>query len=169
MPTTTRSTTAATRDFARAVVGTERRATRVTPTRTLHLPTGDFLETEEETEDKSVLDRELASDKKFFELDAKSKPEASDSEGRGKKGYRDYFGIWGDDLDDNDTTRDLLAEEGVGSGSDREETQNDRVRAAGDLKEGFDCDGGDDHVGFFGKNIWPEESGKRALAVSARP
>ena len=65
MPTRTRSTTAATRDFARAVVGTKRRATRVTPTRTLHLPTRDFLE----TEDERVFDRELASDKKFFELD----------------------------------------------------------------------------------------------------
>ena len=50
-------------------------------TRTLYLPTRDFLDTEEETEDKRVFDRELASDKKFFELDAKSKSESSDSEG----------------------------------------------------------------------------------------
>ena len=118
MPTRTFSTTAATRDFARAVVGTKRKVMRVTPTRTLHLPTRDFLDTEEETEDNRVFDRELASDKKFFELDAKSKSEASNSEGRGKKGYRDHFGIGGEDLDNNDTTHDLLAEEGVGSGSD---------------------------------------------------
>ena len=76
-----RSTTAVTRDFVRADVGTKQRATRVTPTRTLHLPTRDFLE----TEDERVFDRELASDKKFFELDAKSKSEASDSEGRGRR------------------------------------------------------------------------------------
>ena len=82
MPTRTRSTTAATRDFATAVVGTKRRATRVTLTRTLHLPTRNFLGTEEGTEDERVFDRELASDKKFFELDAKSKSEASDSESR---------------------------------------------------------------------------------------
>ena len=38
---------------------------------------------------------------------------------------------------------------------------------AGGFKEGFDCgvdgvdgDGGDARVGFFGKNIWPEELGK---------
>ena len=108
-----------------------------------------------------MFDRELASDKEFFKLDAKSKSEASDLEGRGKKGYRDYFGIRGEDLDNNDTTRGLLAEEGVGSGSDREETKNDRARAAGDFKEGFNCGvDGDARVGFFGKNIWPEELGK---------
>ena len=52
----------------------------------------------------------------------------------------------------------------MGSGSNREETKNNRGRAAGNFKEGFDCDvdvdGGDGGVGFFGKNIWPEESGK---------
>ena len=118
-----------------------------------------------------MFDRKIASNKKFFELDAKSKSEASDSEGRGKKVYRDYFGIGGKDLDNNDTTRDLLAEEGVGSGSDREETKNDRGRAAGDFKDGFDCgvdgdgvDGGDARVGFFGKNIWTEESGKPIIS-----
>ena len=111
-----------------------------------------------------MFDRELASDKKLFELDAKSKSEVRDSEGRGKKGYRDYFGIRGEDLDNNDTTRDLLAEEGVGSGSDREETKNDRGRAAVHFKEGFDCGAdGDARVGFFGKNIWPEESGKPSI------
>ena len=108
-----------------------------------------------------MFDPKLASDKKFFELDAKSKSEASDSEGRGKKVDRDYFGIGGEDLDNNDTTRDLLAEEKVGSGSDREETKNDRGRAAVNFKEGFDCGvDGNVRVGFFGKNIWPEELGK---------
>ena len=56
----------------------------------------------------------------------------------------------------------------MGSGSDREETKNDRGRAAGDFKEGFDCgidgDGGDARVGFFEKNIWPEESGKPSIS-----
>ena len=118
-----------------------------------------------------VFGRKLARDKKFFQLDAKSKSEASDSEGRGKKGYRDYFGIGGEDLDNNDTTRNLLAGGGVGSGSDREETKNDRGRAAGDFKEGFDCgvdghdDGGDVRVGFFGKNVWPENPGKPSISA----
>ena len=53
----------------------------------------------------------------------------------------------------------------MGSGSDREETKNDRGRAAVDFKERFDCGGdGDASIGFFGKNIWPEESGKRSIS-----
>ena len=55
-------------------------------------------------------------------------------------------------------------------GSDQEETKDDRWRAAGDFKEGFDCgvdgdgvDSGDTRVGFFGKNIWPDESGKPSI------
>ena len=117
-----------------------------------------------------MFDRKINSYKKFIELDAKSKSEASDWEGRGKKGYRDYFGIRGEDLDDNDTMHNLLAEEGVGSGSDREETKNDRVRAAGDLKEGFDCDGGDAPASdSLGRIPGRRNQGNRILAVSARP
>ena len=76
----------------------------------------------------------------------------------------------GEDFDNKDGTRDLLTEEGAGSGSDREETKDDRGRAAGNFKEGFDCgvdgdgvDSGDARVGFFGKNIWPDESGKSSI------
>ena len=59
----------------------------------------------------------------------------------------------------------------MGSESDREATKNDRGRAAGDFKEGFDrgvdgdgVDGGDARVGFFWKNIWPENSGKPSIS-----
>ena len=117
-----------------------------------------------------MFDRELASDKKFFELDAKSKSEASDSEGRGKKVYRDYFGIGGQDLDNNDTTRDLLAEEGVGSGSDREETKNDRGRAAVNFKrDSTAAPTATPASDSSGRISGRRNQGNRALAVSARP
>ena len=125
-------------------------------------------ETEEETKGETEGEKVFDKSKKFFELDAKSKSEASDSEGGGKKGYRGYFGTGGG-ISITSTARAISWRRmsGIGIRSRRYEV---RSRAAGDFKDGFDCgvkgDGGDGNdacIKFFGKNIWPDKSGKPSI------
>mmetsp|Transcript_37088 Transcript_37088/g.66810 ORF Transcript_37088/g.66810 Transcript_37088/m.66810 type:complete len:497 (-) Transcript_37088:126-1616(-) len=125
--------------------------------------------------DQEVMDGVLDKSKKFFELDLESKLEISngsgggnDLESSGKKGYRGYFGIGGEDLDNKDGTRDLLAEEGAGS--KQNETKDIRKHTAGDFKEGFDCGLESNHVSsddarikFFGENLWPDEPNNASI------
>ena len=91
---------------------------------------------------------------------------------RGKKGYRRYFGIMGEDLDNKEGTHDLRAEEGAGS--DKEETKKDRGRVAGNVEEGYDCGvamatavtPASDSSGRISDQT---SQGNRALPVFARP
>lgn len=119
--------------------------------------------------DQGLMDGVMDKSKKFFELDLESKLEVSNRSGAGngrKKGYRGYFGIGGEDLENKDGTRDLRAEEGIGP------VQNDSTGgqkpAAGDFKEGFDCglecgDLNDARIKFFGENLWPDELNKSSI------
>ena len=98
--------------------------------------------------EQEVIDSALDVSKKFFALDLRSKLEVSNcnNDEEKKSGYRGYFDLGGEDLDNKDGTRDLVAEEGGLS--------KDNTSKRGDHKEGFDC-GNEDS--FFGRNIWPDE------------
>ncbi|KAL7537535.1 hypothetical protein ACHAXR_007894 [Thalassiosira sp. AJA248-18] len=117
--------------------------------------------------DQEVMEGVLEKSKEFFELDLESKLKVSSNGSGGtngggedvavdaneKKGYRGYFGIGGEDLENKDGTRDLNSEEGA--------TKNSPKRTKGDMKEGVDygleIDNDDDaRIKFFGKNIWPD-------------
>jgi len=119
---------------------------------------------------QEAMDGVLEKSKKFFDLDLDSKLEASNGGGDDseKKGYRGYFEIGGEDLENKDGTRDLVAEEGAGS--DHNATQNSQKHTTGDFKEGFDCglesDNGDDddaRTKFFGANLWPDEANNPSI------
>ena len=95
-----------------------------------------------------------------MDLESKLKASNVNAKGGGKKGYRGYFGIGGEDLDNKDGTRDLDAEEGAIS----EKDATNKKQVTGDFKEGFDCglesingDDNDARIKFFGKNLWPDE------------
>jgi len=97
----------------------------------------------------------MAMSKKFFDLDLQAKLDVSNEviEGTEKKGYRGYFGLGKEDLENKDGTRDLEAEEGGAK---------QRIMK-GDFKEGFDCgdeiaDAEDARIKFFGQNLWPNEA-----------
>ncbi|KAL9184545.1 hypothetical protein ACHAXT_012515 [Thalassiosira profunda] len=107
---------------------------------------------------EDVMEGVMDKSKRFFDLDLKSKLNA----GKQGQGYRGYFEVGGEDLDNKDGTRDLVAEEG------KENNQNaTKKRVAGDFKEGFDCglESADDAcTQFFGDNVWPDESNNTTIA-----
>ena len=109
--------------------------------------------------DQDVMEGVMKQSKKFFGLDLESKLQVSnEGSGGNKKGYRGYFGIGGENLENKDGTRDLNAEEGKTTGKQNATTK----KMAGDFKEGFDCgleisDENDARIKFFGKNLWPDE------------
>jgi isopenicillin N synthase-like dioxygenase len=114
-----------------------------------------------------VMDDVMDISRKLFDLDLESKLDLRNGEDdtaattstdetqkkKKKKGYRGYFGIGAEDLDNKDGTRDLANEE--------EETKEVTITAApvkGDFKEGYDVGlDNDSHHAFFGRNVWPDE------------
>lgn len=115
------------------------------------------------------MDDVLEKSKQFFDLDLESKLKASNGgDGSEKKGYRGYFEIGGEDLENMDGTRDLVAEEGAGL--DHKATKNSQKHTTGDFKEGFDCglesdNGNDDdaRTKFFGANLYPDETNNPSI------
>jgi isopenicillin N synthase-like dioxygenase len=102
--------------------------------------------------------------KRLFELDLKSKiglnavagSISDDEKETKKKGYRGYFGIGEEDLDNKDGTRDLAYEEQTKTTSYSSSLKKTTMKG-GDFKEGFDVGLDDTHQAFFGKNVWPDE------------
>ena len=105
--------------------------------------------------DQNLMQNVMHKSRLFFDLPLKDKLSVGNREG--SSGYRGYFGIGMEDLDNKDGTRDLVKEEG------------DAKPIKGDQKEGFDC--GLEVLGyhenslsqkayfdFFGANSWPDES-----------
>jgi isopenicillin N synthase-like dioxygenase len=148
--------------------------------------------------DGIVMKNVMDASRIFFDIDVESKMRSSSASanrdggggdgGGGSStmgGYRGYFDIGAEDLENRDGTRDLAAEEEGGgrrtassvSHDDDDDDDDDdsrnstngevgrrQRRGGGDFKEGFDCglevddDGGDDaRVEFFGRNVWPDE------------
>ena len=110
--------------------------------------------------DQKVMDGIMNMSRNFFDLDLSTKLQVSsncNSSGKeNKKGYRGYFEIGGEDLDNKDGTRDLLSEEGgVRLSNDKATTTTKK----GDYKEGYDCglSNNEDALLFFGDNMWPDE------------
>ena len=112
-----------------------------------------------------VMDDVMDISRKLFDLDLESKLDLMNGEDtaattsteethqkKKKKGYRGYFGIGAEDLDNKDGTHDLANEE---------ETKEVTVTAApvrGDFKEGYDVGlDNNSHHAFFGRNVWPDE------------
>ncbi|KAL7480035.1 hypothetical protein ACHAW6_005744 [Cyclotella cf. meneghiniana] len=93
------------------------------------------------------------------------KGEHDKSNFKNSNGYRGYFGIGMEDLENKDGTRDLVKEEGGAMQSCK-----DGQRITGDQKEGFDCGlecipgyhedlkSRQAYLDFFGENYWPDES-----------
>jgi isopenicillin N synthase-like dioxygenase len=88
-------------------------------------------------------------------------------------GYRGYFGIGMEDLENKDGTRDLVQEEG---GKYNNSYVKGVVLKKGDQKEGFDCGlefipgyhenlkSHQAYIEFFGANSWPDESIHESIA-----
>jgi len=93
----------------------------------------------------------------FFDLDLSTKLQVSScNNSENKKGYRGYFEIGGEDLDNKDGTRDLLLSE---EGGVHVSNNNATTTKKGDYKEGFDCGyDNEDSLLFFGDNMWPNEN-----------
>ena len=106
---------------------------------------------------QKVMDGIMDISRNFFDLDLSSKLQVSNCNSSGKdnkKGYRGYFEIGGEDLDNKDGTRDLLSEEGGVHVSNNNATSTKK----GDYKEGFDIgQNNEDALLFFGDNMWPDE------------
>eukprot|EP00956_Cyclotella_meneghiniana_P023903 scaffold47328_cov85-Cyclotella_meneghiniana.AAC.3 len=111
----------------------------------------------------------------FFRLDLMHKsavgtrqPSSSRSSSDGG-GYRGYFGMGMEDLDNKDGTRDLAMEEGNCGISDEIIEAEGTNNGGGDQKEGFDCGlegvpgyhlntlSRKAYIDFFGDNSWPDE------------
>jgi len=106
--------------------------------------------------DQKVMEGIMDMSRNFFDLDLSTKLKVSScNNSENKKGYRGYFEIGGEDLDNKDGTRDLLSEEGGVHVSNNNATTTKK----GDYKEGFDCSlsGNEDALLFFGDNMWPDE------------
>lgn len=115
--------------------------------------------------DECIMEDVIDASKRLFQLDLDSKLVLTNRNDNGReetKGYRGYFGIGAEDLDNKDGTRDLESEE------QRHELKKKRSKMKGDFKEGFDVgleqqDGqGRENVdnacqSFFGTNAWPDE------------
>jgi len=126
---------------------------------------------------RAVMDASAA----FFDLDVDDKWKVRAGRGDGEndgasKGYRGYFGIGMEDLENKDGTRDLISEEGSTNAVDGDDiASNTGAEIEGDFKEGFDCgletydtanhaekeginEQNDECIKFFGKNLWPDEA-----------
>jgi isopenicillin N synthase-like dioxygenase len=115
--------------------------------------------------DHKLMNGVLESSRHFFDLGLKDKMACSNKgEGNNKSsGYRGYFGIGMEDLENKDGTRDLAKEEGG--------VQHSK----GDQKEGFDCGlecipgyhenelSRNAYIDFFGDNSWPDECAHKSL------
>eukprot|EP00984_Skeletonema_dohrnii_P024133 scaffold13221_cov123-Skeletonema_dohrnii-CCMP3373.AAC.10 len=112
--------------------------------------------------EECIMSDVMDASKRLFDLDLESKIalNAGDDDGKEKKGYRGYFGIGAEDLDNKDGTRDLASEEQHGL--------KKMLKSKGDFKEGYDVglekqdinvEGGDNNAchAFFGRNVWPDE------------
>lgn len=109
--------------------------------------------------EECIMNDVMDASKRLFDLDLESKLALTgrdDDDGAEKKGYRGYFGIGAEDLDNKDGTRDLASEE-------QQHRLKKKSTTRGDFKEGFDVGlehGGDTNNAchaFFGKNVWPDE------------
>jgi len=107
-----------------------------------------------------VIDDVMDASKRFFDLDLESKMALNaGGNGKEKKGYRGYFGIGAEDLDNKDGTRDLASEE--------QHKGKKTLAMKGDFKEGFDIGldqldmngevDNNTYLAFFGGNAWPDE------------
>ena len=110
--------------------------------------------------EECIMSDVMDASKRLFDLDLESKLALNAGNGgKEKKGYRGYFGIGAEDLDNKDGTRDLASEEQHGL--------KKMLKSKGDFKEGFDVglekqdmnvEGGDNAChAFFGRNVWPDE------------
>ena len=119
--------------------------------------------------EESVMNDVMGASKRLFALDLESKValSASTEEASEKKGYRGYFGIGAEDLDNKDGTRDLASEE-------QQHGLKKTLASRGDFKEGFDVGLEHQHMNdvdddnnvchsFFGGNIWPDEKKHESL------
>ena len=104
--------------------------------------------------DQNLMQSVMEISRQFFSLPLKDKLIVGNREG--SSGYRGYFGIGMEDLENKDGTRDLNKEEG------------DTKQVKGDQKEGFDCGlevsgyhenplSRKAYFDFFGANSWPDE------------
>jgi isopenicillin N synthase-like dioxygenase len=113
-----------------------------------------------------LMDDVMDISRKLFDLDLESKLEFMNGDDtaattstdenqkkkKKKKGYRGYFGIGAEDLDNKDGTRDLANEE------EKKEVTVTATPVSGDFKEGYDVGlDNDSHHAFFGRNVWPDE------------
>lgn len=112
-----------------------------------------------------VMDDVMDISRKLFDLDLESKLDFMNGDDtaaptstyenqkkKKKKGYRGYFGIGAEDLDNKDGTRDLANEE------EKKEVTVTAAPVRGDFKEGYDVGlDNDSHHAFFGRNVWPDE------------
>ena len=90
-------------------------------------------------------------------------------------GYRGYFGMGMEDLDNKDGTRDLAMEEGNCGISDEIIEAEGSNNGGGDQKEGFDCGlegvpgyhlntlSRNAYIDFFGDNSWPDEDDHESI------
>ncbi|KAL7494294.1 hypothetical protein ACHAWT_003364 [Skeletonema menzelii] len=110
--------------------------------------------------EECIMNDVMDASKSLFDLDLESKIALTGRDnGTEKKGYRGYFGIGAEDLDNKDGTRDLASEEKHGL--------KKMSKMKGDFKEGFDVgleqegvQGGETNNAchaFFGRNVWPDE------------
>ena len=111
--------------------------------------------------EECIMNDVMDASKRLFDLDLESKlaltgRDDDDNGAEKKKGYRGYFGIGSEDLDNKDGTRDLASEE-------QQHGLKKKSTMRGDFKEGFDVGlehGGDTNNAchaFFGENVWPDE------------
>lgn len=110
--------------------------------------------------DAKLMASVMECSRNFFDLDLRHKLKAGQD--GGSSGYRGYFGIGMEDLENKDGTRDLAKEEGT-------------KKSKGDQKEGFDCglesvEGYHENVmskkayiDFFGDNSWPDETNHESI------
>jgi len=109
--------------------------------------------------DPDLMKHVMQRSKCFFDLKMKDKLTCVHRDNEGdRSGYRGYFGIGMEDLENKDGTRDLAKEEGAAA-----------QKIEGDQKEGFDCGleyisgfhenslSKEAYVDFFGANSWPDE------------
>eukprot|EP00970_Alexandrium_tamarense_P015780 scaffold5476_cov195-Alexandrium_tamarense.AAC.11 len=128
--------------------------------------------------DTEVMEGVLQQGREFFHKSLEEKLLCGvDNGSSGSGGYRGYFGIGMEDLENKDGTRDLSKEEEEKGGSDDDSGGRcDKLTVKkGDYKEGFDCgleniDGyhenqtaKNEYLNFFGENIWPEEASDETI------